>query len=205
MKIAVAIVAGGASSRFGGTPKGLERVGGRRIIDRVIDAARGVASELLLVANSPDATRWASGVRVVSDVRPERGSVVGLHTALATTQCPTLVIAWDMPFVTPDLLALIGERSVGERFAVIPESASGLEPFCALYTPACLPLIDGALDEHELRATALPSRFPSFTRLSLSEIAAIGDPDQLFFNVNSADDLARAEAMATATRRSRPG
>jgi molybdopterin-guanine dinucleotide biosynthesis protein A len=40
-----AILAGGAGSRFGGMPKGLERVGGVRVIDRVATALRSVASE----------------------------------------------------------------------------------------------------------------------------------------------------------------
>ena len=193
--IAAAIVAGGASSRFGGAPKGLERVGGRRILDRVADAASAVAGHLVLISNSDDADEWLAGVPVVRDLRPERRSLVGIHTALSFTAMPTLVLAWDMPFVTRDLLELIFEHGEREQFAVVPEGSSGLEPFCALYAPACLPIIAQALDEGDFRATALPHRFPSFTRISGSEIRSIGDPDQLFFNVNSAPDLARAEEI----------
>src|SRR6188768_632816 len=52
------VLAGGASRRFGGTPKGLERVGSTRIIDRVASALRGVTADLLLAANDPAATAW---------------------------------------------------------------------------------------------------------------------------------------------------
>ena len=178
-------------------------VGGRRIVDRVIDAARSVASQILLVANDAEAARWLRGIRIARDLRPERGSIVGIHTALATTGRPTIVVAWDMPFVSRDLLALIAERGVNEPFAVVPEGESGLEPFCALYTPGCLPFIAQAIDERDLRATALPSRFPSFTRIPMTDIAAIGEPAQVFFNVNTADDLRRAEEIDAATKRSR--
>ena len=194
-RIAAAIVAGGASSRFGGIPKGLERIGGRRIVDRVVDAAKTVAENLVLVSNSEDAEHWIGGMHVVRDIRPERGSLVGIHTALSATGTRTLVLAWDMPFVTTGLLEMIVAHRHAEPFAVIPEGPSGLEPFCALYSPACLVIVAEAIDEGDLRATALPLRFPSVTRISSSEVQAIGDPARLFFNVNSAADLARAEEM----------
>jgi len=75
-----AIVAGGANERFGGEPKGLRRVGGIRIIDRVASAIRAVTPDIVLVANAPDAEQWLGAVKVCRDVRSERGSVVGLHT-----------------------------------------------------------------------------------------------------------------------------
>lgn len=194
-QIAAAIIAGGASSRFGGAPKGLEKVAGQRIVDRVIRAARTIASNVILVSNSDDANEWLKDVEVVRDVRPERGSIVGIHTALTVTGARTLVLAWDMPFITPELLELIVNRSEGEQFAAIPESVSGLEPFCALYTPSCLPLVDRAIDDGNLRATSLPLGFPSFTRITRSDVGAIGDPARLFFNVNSAADLTMAEEL----------
>jgi len=150
---------------------------------------------VVLVSNSEDAAHWLPGLRVVRDVRPERGSLVGIHTALTATKAPTLVLAWDLPFVTPEMLALIVRLSFGEPFAVIPEGPSGLEPFCALYTPACRPIIDRAIDEGDLRATSLPLRFPSFTRIPASDVATMGDPMQLFFNVNTAADLATADRI----------
>ena len=58
------ILAGGLSSRYGGLPKGLERVGGRRIIDRVADVLGDVTDDLLLVANHPDAAAWLPGMPI---------------------------------------------------------------------------------------------------------------------------------------------
>jgi len=45
-----AIVAGGASSRFGGQAKGLLRVGGQRIIDRIASALRPVVETMAIVS-----------------------------------------------------------------------------------------------------------------------------------------------------------
>jgi len=54
------ILAGGGATRFEGRPKGLELVGGRRILDRVADElADALGAPPLLVANAADAASWA--------------------------------------------------------------------------------------------------------------------------------------------------
>jgi molybdopterin-guanine dinucleotide biosynthesis protein A len=80
----------------------------------------------------------------------------------------------------------------------VPEGIRGLEPFCALYTSACIPVIEASLDAGELRMSSLLQSFPTMTRVALSEVASIGDPARLFFNVNDAADLAIAEQLAAA-------
>src|SRR5215211_3434495 len=116
-----AIVAGGGAARFGGAPKGLQVVGGLRIVDRVVTAMRAATSEIVLISNSPDAFEWLPDVGVCPDVRPERGSLVGIHTALSQTTDSALVVAWDMPFVTAELLQQIRDRGRNALFAAIPE------------------------------------------------------------------------------------
>jgi molybdopterin-guanine dinucleotide biosynthesis protein A len=190
-----AILGGGANARFGGEPKGLRAVGGVRIIDRVADALRAVTAELIVVSNAVEATTWLPEVRVVSDIRPERGSLVGLHTALSHAGTTVMVVAWDMPFVRADLLRLIRERGRFEPLATVPEGTNGLEPFCAMYTPACLPIIESALDVGELRMSTVLARFPSMTRVSAAELASLGNPARLFFNVNNLEDLRLAEEI----------
>ena len=192
-----AILAGGASSRFGGAPKGLHTVGGVRIIDRVSRALLDVSSEVILISNAVDAPRWLPGTRVFADVRDERGSLVGIHTALMQAQSSVIVVAWDMPFVTAELLRLIRDRGRDEPFAAVPQGPGGLEPFCATYTPACLPVIEAALDAGELRMSTVLERLPSLTRIPVAEISVVGDPSRLFFNVNDAADLALAEQMSS--------
>ena len=76
------VLAGGAASRYGGLPKGLERVDGRRIIDRVADALSNATDDLLLVANHADAASWLPGVPVQHDLVPGTGGLGGIHAAL---------------------------------------------------------------------------------------------------------------------------
>jgi molybdopterin-guanine dinucleotide biosynthesis protein A len=190
------ILAGGAASRYGGLPKGLEQVGGRRIIDRVADSLRDVADELLLIANSTDAADWLPGVRVGADIVPNAGGLGGIHAALHHAQSAVLVVAWDMPFVPPGLLARL--RELGDSADVaVPESGSrrGVEPLCAFYAPSCLPAIERSLAEDDLRVIGFHSNV-RVARLPAVEVSAFGDPGLLFMNVNTPDDLVVAEAHA---------
>ena len=191
------ILAGGAASRYGGLPKGLEVVGGVRIIDRVATALSDVTDDLLLVANSPEAANWLPGVRTGADIVPNAGGLGGIHAALHHAQSAVLVVAWDMPFVPSGLLARL--RALGDAADVaVPESGSrrGVEPLCAFYAPSCLPAIDHSLAENDLRVVGFHSSV-RVARLPAVEVSAFGDPELMFMNVNTPDDLGVAEAHAT--------
>lgn len=190
-----AIVAGGASARFGGQAKGLLRVRGERIIDRIARALRPVVESIAVVSNAPDANVWLEGAPVWRDQRDERASIVGIHTALCHADT-VVVVAWDMPFVTEQIIGAIVGALTPTSSAVVPVGPRGPEPMCALYTRDCLDAIERALAAGDLRITALVERLPRLTRLSLSDVARIGDPARLFFNVNTPEDLALAEDMA---------
>jgi molybdopterin-guanine dinucleotide biosynthesis protein A len=192
-----AILAGGGATRFGGKPKGLEVVGGERILDRLVRTmTQSLGQAPLLVANAPDAATWRPDLRVTPDLRPGLGSLGGIYTAVAAAPAPVVCVAWDMPFVTAALVGALAE-GLSRHDAVLPESDGrrGLEPLCAAYGPACLEPIAGRLDAGDLRAVSFHPRI-SVGILPLAEVrAAYGDPAFLFFNVNTADDLARADEL----------
>jgi molybdopterin-guanine dinucleotide biosynthesis protein A len=191
-----AVLAGGAARRYGGLPKGLLELGGRRLLDRVVDAvAAAVGAPPLLVANAPEAPAWRPDLQVMADRRPGAGSLGGIYTAVTAAPGPVLCVAWDMPFVSPALLrALIAGASAHD--ALLPESDGrrGVEPLCAVYGPACAPAIERCLGQGDLRAIAFHDAV-RVGRLSLATVQACGDPAELFFNINTPADLERAEAM----------
>jgi len=192
-----AVLAGGAARRYGGRPKGLVELGGRRILDRVVDVVAAVTgSPPLLVANAPDADRWRPDLRTIPDVRRDSGSLGGIYTAVVSGAGPVLCVAWDMPFLTTDLLdTLVKGSASGGWDAFLPESDGrrGVEPLCAVYGPACGPAIERQLERGDLRAIGFHADVKVGT-LPLERVRAFGDPDELFFNVNTPADLERAEA-----------
>jgi molybdopterin-guanine dinucleotide biosynthesis protein A len=189
------VLAGGGATRFGGAAKGLEMVGGERIVDRVVRALRSVTDDVLLIANAPQATTWLPGVRTERDVRTGAGALGGLHAALTHSGGDILLVAWDMPFVSAALLGELratGER--GEHDAVLPASDSsgrGVEPLCGWYSVRCLSTIEKSLDRDDLRVVGFHKDIRLGT-MPLERVRAFGEPDRLFSNVNTREDLARA-------------
>lgn len=195
------ILAGGGASRYGGRPKGLERVHGERMIDRVATALREASDDLLLIANVPDAATWLPAVPTLGDLRMGEGALGGLHAALAHAaarrpDAAVLLVAWDMPFVTGALLREL--RRVGEQGAdaVLPESDSsrrGVEPLCAWYGPRCLAAVEATLERGDRRVIGFHDQV-RLVRLTVEQVTAFGDPARLFHNVNRPEDLAEAES-----------
>ena len=191
------ILAGGAASRFHGAAKGLERVTVTRIIDRVAAALQGATDTLLLIANDPSARDWIPGVRVESDRITGQGSLGGIHAALVAAGTPVLIVAWDMPFVPSSLLRALRDAGTSAD-AAVPESGSkrGLEPLCAYYSPACIRPIEQRLAAGDRRVIGFYDDI-RLARLPLEEVARHGDPDVMFMNVNTPDELILAERHAT--------
>jgi len=183
---------------MGGAPKGLLEVGGRRILDRLVEAFEEAFGETpLLVANAAEAASWRPGLRIAADERPGAGSLGGLYTATVRAPAPVVCVAWDMPFVSAPLIRLLAS-GLDLADVVIPasEGRRGLEPLCAGYGPACTPAMAQALEQGDLRAIAFHQQV-RVRILSQDELHRRlgGDPARLWFNVNTAEDLARANGM----------
>ncbi len=202
-------MAGGSSSRFGGKPKGLEKVGGERIADRAVRVLQAaIGDRPVVIANAPDAADWFPGLVVRPDIRGpepiadretpapgETGSLGGLYTAICLEDSPVLVVAWDMPFLTVDLLEALTKGTEGYD-AYLPKSPgpSEVEPLCGVYDQRCKGIIHEALRNEDYRATGFHSE-AKIGVMSIEEIEKFGDPEKLFYNVNTPDDLKTAEAL----------
>lgn len=192
-----AVLAGGESSRFGGEPKGLSVIEGRRVVDRLLETLAAVADERFIITSDPRVREAVGDVVAYDDERAERGSLVGLHSALRHCRAAALVVAWDMPFVPASLLAHL--RAVGERAeaAAIPIGPMGPEPLCAYYPRAALASVERQLDAGDLRLWHLAATLPAVL-VSPDDIARFGPPELLFANINTAADLAAARERGSA-------
>lgn len=145
------------------------------------------------MANDPEAQDWLPGLRVVPDVRAG-GALGGLYTAVREA-APVVCVAWDMPFVPAQLIRDLAHR-LADCDVAIPASQGrrGLEPLCAGYGPGCLKPMESALDRGDLRAVAFHDEVETCI-LPLDLVGRFGDPGVTFFNVNTVDDLDRAEEL----------
>jgi molybdopterin-guanine dinucleotide biosynthesis protein A len=169
-----------------------------RVVDRVFAAVEGIADDVILSANAPEAAQWMPGTRVVADIHAGTGGLAGVHAALVHQDgADVLAVAWDMPFVTVPLLELLQERLVGSGADVcVPESVSphGIEPFCACYSAA----VRGRLDAFLRGGGGAAREFLTqcvVERVTRAQLSALGDPATLFLSVNDALDLERARVL----------
>lgn len=190
--VSAAILAGGRARRFGGADKASLAVGRARIIDRQLAALSTVADDVRIVATDP--SRYADlGVRVIPDAIANAGPLGGIYTALLdAAHDRVLVIACDLPFVTAALLErLVAEsRSSDDVDAVVPRTARGLEPLCALYLTRCADAARKRIEAGALQAAGLLESLR--TRLLGPEALAQYDGGSLFENVNTPHDHERA-------------
>jgi len=167
-----------------------------RILDTLVSSFRqALGSNPILIANDPDASTWYPGLRVVPDIRQGAGALGGLYTAVVEGPAPVVCVAWDMPFVPAGFIAHLAAQ-VEQWDAVLPASGGrrGLEPLCATYGPACRIPMEDALDRGDLRAIAFHDAVKTCI-LPLEDVAGFGDPEVMFFNVNTKEDLKRADEL----------
>lgn len=188
------VLAGGAGTRLGGVNKALVEVGGRRVIDRLLEALRPLGAEIVIV-NNDGSLAGLPGTRVVTDVEPGAGALMGLYSGLRAVRTPlATVTACDMPFVSTAVLrALIALAPAYD--AVVPLVDDRPEPLHAVYRTTCLPAIEAALAAGRKRLIA----FFDDVRVRYVPQAALRawDPDgRSFLNINRPEDLAAARTLA---------
>ncbi|HEX8129891.1 MAG TPA: molybdenum cofactor guanylyltransferase [Pyrinomonadaceae bacterium] len=187
------ILAGGASSRMG-TDKAQLTLGGRTFVARIAAALGAFATEIKVVSARPESVGLS--LPLVEDVYRDCGALGGLHAALSACRAPwAAVVSCDLPFVTGELFARLGELRTEDADVVVPRQTDGRpQPLCALYSPArCLELAARLLREGERRPRVLLQQ--ARTRwVAPAELADLTDAELFFLNVNTPTDYERARA-----------
>ena len=196
-----AILAGGRARRFDGRDKGALMVDGRTIRDQQLGVLSRVADDVLIVGGGPErAIPHNPGVagpvqaRVVDDLIADSGPLGGVHSALTHARHDAVfVVACDMPYVTEPFVRLLLTLAATADI-VVPRTAHGYHPLCAVYTRACITPIERRLARRELKMIDLLA--DARTRVVTGdEIAECGDVDRLLANVNTPSDYAALESF----------
>ncbi len=202
--LTVVIQAGGQSSRMG-EDKALKPFLGKPLIQRVIERLNPIADEIIITTNRPEdyeflntSTGSVQGLRLAADLKPGRGALGGLYTAIASANHEHVaVVACDMPFASTRLIESAHRLLVQEEAdVVIAKTDEGYEPFHALYRrETCLPAIEAAINEDKWKVIAW---FPQVKVRTLSpdEVKAFDPSGLCFWNVNTPEEFANAEQLA---------
>ena len=204
MNIVGLLLAGGRSRRMGGGDKALRLLGGRSLLERVIERLRPQTAALVLNANG-DPRRFAGfGLPVVADsiadfAGPLAGILAGLDWAAAhRPNCPVVAsVATDAPFLPEDLVSrlLQGMDTAGAELAC---AASGgqAHPVIGLWPVRLRDELRRAVVEEGVRKVDVwTARYRLATVPFADEVPGLGPGIDPFFNANRPEDLDRAAAL----------
>jgi molybdenum cofactor guanylyltransferase len=192
------LLAGGLARRMGGGDKCLRAIGGRTILEHVIERVRGQADRLLINANGDPARFARFGVPVAADavegfVGPLAGVLTGMLWARAHAPdvADIVTVPTDGPFVPRDLVArLIAARAAAGGELAQAASGGQVHPVVGLWPVRLADDLRHALvDEGVRKVDVWTGRY----RLVTVEFAV--EPVDPFFNANRPEDLAAAERL----------
>lgn len=189
------VLAGGASARFGGRPKGMIALAGRPMALRVADMLSAFCTNVLIEAPQGAGYETLGLALVLAPAEhagkgPLAGIVAGLAAAPATGR--VAFAPCDMPFLTREIYDRLAQACDGKpgAHAVSPK---GEEPLVAILGGRMHVALLEALEHRQLPRTHAALDAAGARRVSFADGAA-------FSNINTPEDLAAATARwASAT------
>ena len=193
------ILAGGKASRMGGGDKSLLPLAGRRIIDHVLERLQLQVSDLALNANGDPARFTEFGLPVVADSvsefpGPLAGVLAGLDWAAEQGADHILTVAADTPFFPMDLRSRLEQECV---LQAMPIALAATQGSGKLYRHPTFGLWPVSL-RHDLRAAlelGMRKVIVWAEKHGTAEAMFATDLFDPFFNINTPEDLKKAEAM----------
>jgi len=205
--IAVVLLAGGLGSRLG-SDKALQLVAGKPLIRYIIERISGLSDEFIVVIGRDASRSEYSKVlpdfaRIINDEPEGKSPLVGIVTGLRAIRSHyATVLSCDLPFVNKEVIQLLLERASGAD-AAIPRSRAGhLEPLQAVYRRnPMLQEAEQALAKGRLSPIDAINRLEQVVYVSIEDEIKKIDPElRTFFNVNTKQDVARAEMILEQAR-----
>ncbi|MDE2878859.1 molybdenum cofactor guanylyltransferase [Candidatus Palauibacter soopunensis] len=223
------IVAGGRSRRLG-RDKPLVEIGGRTVLSRILEATARFEDVVLAVREVPPFRRalaaegWEADTErvapppgsvalrgpegrallIVPDPVPDLGPLAGVASGVnAARGAICVVLAGDLPFVTPDLVDRLSRELEGdaESDAVVPHARGRTQPLCAAYRGEVGWLASRLVARPAASGDPSPSMMSFLERLRVrtvtaEQLAGIGDLETMIRGVDSRADLDWAERSA---------
>jgi molybdopterin-guanine dinucleotide biosynthesis protein A len=195
------ILAGGFSKRFG-EEKGLIELADKPLILHVLDRIVGIVDEVVVVVSSGSQRKAFSRAledraKVIVDKCEKQSPLVGSLTGLREVQGRySLLLPCDTPFVSSQVATLLLDLCT-DRNAAIPRWPNRyIEPFQAAWrTKPALEAAKIAIGDRKSDMRSMVLRMTKVRYISTMVFQQM-DPELLtFFNINTPEDLRRAEGI----------
>lgn len=193
MQLLGVVLAGGQATRMGGGDKCLLPLGGKRVLDHVLERLGGEVGTIALNANGDPARFAEFDHPVIPDsiegfAGPLAGVLAGLDWAAAEGATHIVTVAGDTPFFPRALVSGLTKASEEQGKPIaLAATSNGRHPTFGLWPVDLRDDLRAALESGTRKVVA-------WTDLHGTATAAFADdPFDPFFNINTPQDLARAE------------
>jgi len=198
-----AIILASGFSRGFTSDKGILEVGGKPLLNHVIDAVEGLVEEVIVVTSSQEQADSYSKlisnekVRFAVDVCESKGPLVGALTGFEQANGEySALLRFDNPFISTEVLSLLFDCSIGKAATVPRWTDQEIEPLHSVYnTKQALQATKEALAEDGSDIQTMVEKLCGVRYISTMVIEQL-DPDfKTFFYVNTPLDLRKAAVM----------
>ncbi|MCB9224195.1 MAG: molybdenum cofactor guanylyltransferase [Crocinitomicaceae bacterium] len=148
--LTVIILAGGKSSRMG-EDKGLMTLFGKPMVEYVIDNAKEVSEDIIIVSNNNNYKKF--GFPVIKDKFPDKGPLGGIYTGLLNSNSETnIILSCDIPYIKSGLIKFLFYQSDGYDIT-IPIHQERIHPLIGIYKKNCVKTFEKNLQIGQLKVT----------------------------------------------------
>jgi molybdopterin-guanine dinucleotide biosynthesis protein A len=192
------VLAGGRSRRFLGGDKAFQAIAGKTLAERVVERASHQVAKLIISANC-DLGRYGAlrADAVIVDHRPDReGPLAGIEAAIEWLEKEEIALPWvatfpvDGPFAPQDLVMRLLECVEDREVPAVASCQGKPHPTFGIWPVGVAGELRAYLALKE--RGSIMSFVESLNGMSVPFEAQTPDP---FFNINTREDLARAEAL----------
>jgi molybdenum cofactor guanylyltransferase len=193
------VLAGGLARRMGGGDKARIKIGGVSILQRMLTCLTPQCSRVIINANGDTARFADAGCAIVADNVPDfAGPLAGILAGLDWAAADAPAIEWlvsvpgDCPFLPKDLVPRLHDaRTASNVPLACASSGEWRHPVVGLWPVSLREDLRHALVDENLHKIEL---WTARHGIAIAEWSTI--PFDPFFNVNTPEDAARAEAIA---------
>ncbi len=191
MQISAAILAGGKNSRMNGHNKAFVKIGNENILQLQLNVLKKFFKNVFIVSNDDFESHK---LQATKDIYKSAGPLAGIHAALEFAKSDYIfVFSCDMPFLSESLIKdMIDDVFSNPSEALIPIHNNGIEPLHGIYSRKLLPNIISLLDNKVYKIRLM------FENINIRyyKVEDTLYPNRTFFNVNSINDLKKAQDYA---------
>lgn len=205
MTRATIILTGGVSARLGGSKPFLP-LKGKPLLSHVLARATRFSDEIVIaIGRTEPIERYQrflrEPVKIARDNSSLQSPLVGILTGLRLVKSPyAIVLPCDHPFLSEQVVSFLYEKADGFDAAIPRWSNGNIEPLHSVYkVPETISASENTLIMNELKVSKMIKRLGNVHYVGVETLRALDKNLLTFFNINTENDVRRAEEILMST------